>query len=46
MSPLDILDINDICVLGFYILTTLMQLYFLWNISESLRTLVQNKHEK
>lgn len=43
MSPL---DSNDFLVLGFYIITTMMQLYFLWKISASLRTLVQNKREK
>ena len=42
MSPL---DTDDIFVLGFYIITTMMQLYFLWNISESLSNLLKDKRK-
>lgn len=37
MIPIEFNDFDDLCVLGFYIITTIMQLYFLWNISQSLK---------
>jgi hypothetical protein len=40
------IDTDDIFVLGFYIITTMLQLYFLWNISELLRNLVQDKRRQ
>ncbi|MBU2701386.1 hypothetical protein Ga0466249_002500 [Sporomusaceae bacterium BoRhaA] len=37
MIPIEFNDFDDLFVLGFYIITTIMQLYFLWNISKSLK---------
>jgi len=37
------IDFEDLFLLGFYVIATIMQLYFLWNISESLRSIINRK---
>ncbi len=40
------LDFEDFFLLAFYIVTTLLQLYFLWTISDSLKTLTQKREKE
>ncbi len=35
-------EFTELLVYCFYIITTIIQLYFLWNISQSLERIVQN----